>query len=134
VALLGGALFLGLHKPAPAALAGAAPVIAAAAAAPAPAADPIAAVERTLAGDWSGNGAACWSNPLRIAAAGSTLRETVSNTPSVGAITGPEGANAVRVKFPGDANPRGDEVYAVAGDTLTVTVSKNAMTYQRCRD
>jgi hypothetical protein len=39
----------------------------------------------------------------------------------------------VRVKFPGDADPRGDQVYSVAGDTLTVTVSKDAMTYQRCR-
>ena len=138
VALVGAGLFFGLHKPAPAATATptavAASVAPAQAAAATPAADLVAAVKQTLSGDWSGNGAACWSNPFRIAVDGSTLRETLSGTPSTGAITEAEGAHAVRVKFPGDANPRGDQVYAVAGDTLTVTISKDAMTYQRCRN
>ena len=129
VAVVGLALFLGLQRltPASVAKAAAAPAVVAATA------DPTARVEQALAGDWSGNGAACWSNPLRIAVAGSTLKETLSGTPSAGAITGSAGENAVRVKLPGDADPRGDQVYAVAGDTLTVTVSGDAMTYQRCR-
>ena len=133
--MVGLALFLGLHKSAPAATA-VGPATAGVAPATGPAAPtvaPAASVSQALVGDWSGNGAACWSNPFRIAVAGTTLRETLSGTPSVGAITGPAGDHAVRVKLPGDTDPRGDQVYAVAGDTLTVTVSKDSMTYQRCR-
>jgi hypothetical protein len=136
VAVVGLLLFLGLHRSAPAAAAVAAAKAAPApalAAAATPAADPTGAAAQALVGDWSGNGAACWSNPFRIAVAGSALKETLSGTPSTGAITGLAGQHAVRVKFPGDADPRGDQVYAVAGDTLTVTISKDAMTYQRCR-
>ncbi len=131
VAFMGLALIVGLHRSAPAA--GAAKAAAALAPTAAPTADPIARVAHSLAGDWSGNGAACWSNPFRIAVAGSALNETLSGTPSAGAITGLASENAVRVKFPGDVNPRGDQVYAVVGDTLTVMVSGDAMTYQRCR-
>jgi hypothetical protein len=141
VVLLGAGVFFGLHEPRPAATTSApaavpaAPIVAPAqAAAASPGGPGGATVAQALAGDWSGNGAACWSNPFRIAIDGSTLRETLSGTPSTGAITGPAGDHAVRVKFPGDADPRGDQVYTVAGDTLTVTVSKDAMTYQRCRN
>ena len=136
VAIVGLALFLGLHRSTPATAAAVAEktaIASAPAVAAVPALDPTGQVAQALVGDWSGNGAACWSNPFRIAVAGSALKETVSNTPSTGAITGLAGQHAVRVKFPGDADPRGDQVYAVAGDTLTVTVSKDAMTYQRCR-
>jgi hypothetical protein len=126
LAVVGLALFFGLH---PSAVKGASAVPAV----PSAALDPTVGVERALVGDWGGgNGAACWSNPLRIAVDGMTLRETLSSTPSVGAVTGPEGNHAVRVKFPGDADPRGDQVYAVDGSKLTLTVSGDAMVYQRC--
>jgi hypothetical protein len=139
VALLGGWLLLGQHKAPAAAAAGALARVPTRAPTPGPAAaaaptDPVAAAASALAGDWSGNGAACWSNPLRIAVVGRTLREILSTTPSVGAITGPAGGRAVRVRFPGDADVRGDQVYAVAGDTLTVTLSGGSMSYQRCRN
>ncbi len=136
-----GVLTLGQHKSAPDVRAGSpdapqsapAAIIAPTAAASPVASDPTAAIEQAIGGKWGGNGAVCGSNPFRIRIEGATLQEVLSGTPSTGSITGLAGDHGLRVRFPGDANPRGDQVYAIAGDALTLTISGDAMTYQRCK-
>jgi hypothetical protein len=102
------------------------------AAAPA-SADPLLAAAQAMAGDWGGNGAVCGSNPLTIAVdtAARTVRETLSNTPSVGSLVGLRASDgAVQLSFSGDGHTEYD---SVSGDALTLGFTSGSMTYQRCK-
>jgi hypothetical protein len=131
VVIAGGAWMLGAGRRAESPPV-AAPVVAAPVAATPPV-DPTAAVAKTLVGDWGGSGATCADRPLKITVTGSALRETLFGVRSSGTVAGLAGAGAIRVHFPDDTDA-GGETYAVAGDTLTVTMSGGSMTYQRCDD
>jgi hypothetical protein len=98
---------------------------------PAPAADPLVTAAQAMVGDWSGNGAVCETNPLSIAfdPTSKTIRETLSNTPSVGALVGKRADGAVELRFAGDGHTEYD---SVSGDTLTLGFNTGPMTYQRC--
>jgi hypothetical protein len=123
----------GHHQPAPSAPADNAAVNVAAADQPAsaPAVDAAVTAAQAMVGDWSGNGAVCGTNPLTVAvdAATKTVRETLSNTPSVGTVVGQRADGSVQVNFSGDGHTEYD---SVSGDKLTLVFPSGAMTYQRC--
>jgi hypothetical protein len=123
----------GRHQPATGAPADNAAINVAAAAqpAPAPAVDAAVTAAQAMVGDWSGNGAVCVTNPLAVAfdAATKTVRETLSNTPSVGTVVGQRADGSVEVNFNGDGHTEYD---SVSGDKLTLVFPSGAMTYQRC--
>ncbi len=134
VGVLALAIFSGGHHPAsPSAPADnvAANVAAADQPAPAPAIDAAVTAAQAMVGDWSGNGAVCGTNPLTVAfdAATKTVRETLSNTPSVGTVVGQRADGSVEVNFSGDGHTEYD---TVSGDKLTLVFPSGAMTYQRC--
>ena len=122
----------GRHQPASAPADNAAVNVAAAdQPATAPAVDAAVTAAQAMVGDWSGNGAVCGTNPLTVAfdAATKTVRETLSNTPSVGTVVGQRADGSVEVNFSGDGHTEYD---SVSGDKLTLVFPSGAMTYQRC--
>jgi len=98
------------------------------AATPRPPADGLADATRELAGDWSGHLATCGRDPLRIAVDGTSILETLSDTPSTGTILGLDGDRAVRVSF----GPDDTELYAVSGGRLVITAGGHSLSYDRC--
>jgi hypothetical protein len=133
VGVLGLALFSGHHPPAATnASANSAVVSQPASAVPAPApADPLVTAAQAMVGDWGGNGAVCGSDPLTVAfdASSRTIRETLSNTPSVGALVGLRPDGSVELRFDSDGHTEYD---SVSGDTLTLVFPTGSMRYQRC--
>ncbi len=65
----------------------------------------------------------------RADAASKTIRETLSDTPSVGNVVGLRSDGAVQVNFNSDGHTEYD---SVSGDKLTLAFPTGSMTYQRC--